>query len=282
MTTTRSGGWTETVHHHKPGLEPEAHPLAKVFPRMPDDEYALLVKSIKANGLREPIWLLDGKILDGCHRHRACLEAGVKPDFLLFDEKECAVEFVVDANMRRRHLTESQRAAVAAELATTNRGRPKKTQICVLNNAQVAERSNVHKNTVAHARKVMDAAPELHEAVKAGELAVSDAAAVADRPKEIREKALEAFREAPGKTTLTQTVRRLENGGGPEGGSDAGSDLGGELATWTFDVPVSPVRVEVRARSEAEARLAARDQARRRLRRLDVVLERPRRVSDDA
>jgi len=91
------------------------HELADLFsPAMSDGEYKNLVEDIRANGLLEPIYIYEGKVLDGWHRYKACLEAGVEPWF-----KECQgnpVKFWISKNIVRRHLTESQRAAIAVEL----------------------------------------------------------------------------------------------------------------------------------------------------------------------
>lgn len=46
----------------------QAHDVANLFPMMRDDEYAALVADIHQHGQREPIWLLDGAILDGRNR----------------------------------------------------------------------------------------------------------------------------------------------------------------------------------------------------------------------
>jgi ParB-like chromosome segregation protein Spo0J len=93
----------------------EKHELADLFsPAMSDGEYKNLVEDIRANGLLEPIYVYEGKVLDGWHRYKACLEAGVEPWF-----KECQIDpvkFWISKNIVRRHLTESQRAAIAVEL----------------------------------------------------------------------------------------------------------------------------------------------------------------------
>ena len=59
----------------------EFHPLAELFPMIEGAEFGGLVEDIKANGLRQPICLHEGKILDGRNRYLACEAAGVQPRF---------------------------------------------------------------------------------------------------------------------------------------------------------------------------------------------------------
>lgn len=98
-----------------------AHPAADLFPLIQgvefDDE---LVADIAANGVREPVVLHDGKILDGRNRHRAAIAAGVDCPTREYDGDD-PVGFVISANLRRRHLNESQRAMIADMLATLAR-----------------------------------------------------------------------------------------------------------------------------------------------------------------
>ena len=92
------------------------HPLCRLLPAMPEDELDTLVEDIRFNGLREPITLCDGQVLDGRSRLAACRMAGVEPRFVEFSGPSAAA-FVASMNLHRRHLTESQRAELAAELA---------------------------------------------------------------------------------------------------------------------------------------------------------------------
>lgn len=162
------------------------HELANVFPLIEGDEFAALVADIGKQGLLEAIVLLDGKILDGRNRYRACLEAGVEPHFEDFDGED-PVAFVVSKNVARRHLDESQRALAAARIATLQRGRPEtKSPIGeIKTQAEAAQILNVGKRSVERARDVLDQGEAtLVKAVEQGRVSVSAAADVATLPKQ--------------------------------------------------------------------------------------------------
>lgn len=94
------------------------HPVAQIFPMMNAADKITLSDSIVANGLREEIILLEGKIIDGRNRYEACLFRGVAPRFREYDfakDGPSPTQFVLDKNLTRRHLTPSQLAAIGAE-----------------------------------------------------------------------------------------------------------------------------------------------------------------------
>jgi len=100
------------------------HPLADLFPLMQGREFDELVADIKAHGLREPITTLDGMILDGRNRWRACEAAGAEPRTCEYHGED-PLGWVVSLNLHRRHLDESQRAIVAAKIANLGDGQRK-------------------------------------------------------------------------------------------------------------------------------------------------------------
>jgi len=155
------------------------HPVSEIFPSMPPAEFDALVADITANGLREPIHIMGDSVVDGRHRYRACLQAGVEPQFVVVPDGTDLNALVISLNLRRRHLDESQRAMVAARLANLPLGSNQHAQICAPSQDSAAEMLNVSRRTVQHARAVLEhGAPELATAVDSGVIAVSSAAAL--------------------------------------------------------------------------------------------------------
>src|SRR5207302_5587336 len=93
------------------------HPYAELFPMMMSPEFDRLCGDIMHNGLQEEIVVHEGQVLEGRHRYLACLAKQVPPRLRPY-AGECGspLTFVVTKNLHRRHLTESQRALVAAQL----------------------------------------------------------------------------------------------------------------------------------------------------------------------
>ncbi len=152
----------------------QVHPIAEMFPLMEGKEFEELVEDIRTNGLRTPI-LLDrqGRILDGRNRLRACAAAGVEPRFEIFSGSEDeAMALVVSLNLRRRHLNESQRAMLAAQLKETAANWPRKAA------EKTALLLNVSPRSVRRATQVLRSGDRsIILLVHSGKLPVSAAAA---------------------------------------------------------------------------------------------------------
>lgn len=162
------------------------HPCSEIFPLMEGEDFDALVADINLNGLRDPIVTLGGAILDGRNRHRACLSAGTQIKTVEYTGKD-PLGFVMSVNLHRRHLNESQRAMIAARLATMPKGRPElNAQICAFSQVDAARMLRVGRRTVQQATAVRDkGVPELVKRVKRverGEVAVSVAAKIAELP----------------------------------------------------------------------------------------------------
>jgi ParB-like chromosome segregation protein Spo0J len=158
----------------------EPHPLADIFPLVEGAEFDELVADIREHGLHEPIVLFEDKILDGRNRYRACEAGGVEPTFTVYQGDD-PVAYVVSLNLRRRHLDESQRAMVAAKLATLKLGDNQHSEGPSIEEA--SRLLNVGHASVERAKTVHHTgAPELIHAVERGAVSVSAAADVATLP----------------------------------------------------------------------------------------------------
>jgi hypothetical protein len=102
-------------------LAPARHPLAKIFPPLAHQELVALAEDLKLHGQREPVTLFQGKILDGQNRYLAAKLAGLRElRVTQFDPKTAGctpAQFVASQNLRQRHLSVGQMAAVALEWA---------------------------------------------------------------------------------------------------------------------------------------------------------------------
>jgi ParB-like chromosome segregation protein Spo0J len=211
-------------------VDMEFHPLANAFPLMEGAEFDELVDSIRERGQLEKILVYEEMILDGRNRYRACKAAGVTPYSETFEGTPAeARDHVVDANLRRRHLDASQRALIAARLATLGHGGDRRSEraanLPVPTQAEAADRLNVSERSVRDAVKVRDhGAPELVAAVERGDVPVSRAAKIASLPKERQAaKISEPNVASPPNLPPTPSGRPLRN---------LENISGGELARW--------------------------------------------------
>jgi FtsZ-binding cell division protein ZapB len=160
----------------------ELHPLCTLFPRLSGNEYQNLVEDIKKNGLMDPIILHDNMILDGGNRYRACIDAGVEPEFMKFGGANI-VSYVLSVNLHRRHLSPGQQAAIVSSAqdwakAQSHGGDRKSDQAATLPLETVKDRasqSGASERTQRMADKVVKAAPDLAKSVAHGEISLPKA-----------------------------------------------------------------------------------------------------------
>jgi len=153
----------------------EVHKLAYIFPEIDEAALYALRDDIKAHGQREPIWLYEGKIIDGRHRYQACQMLG--RDVLTRNYPgDDPIGFVLSANLHRRHLNESQRAMVAAKLSNLEQGANQHTKQGT--SIEVASKLlNVGRASIERARIVLGSDdPGLIADVEKGNTSVSNAA----------------------------------------------------------------------------------------------------------
>lgn len=95
------------------------HAAAEIFPMMSEDKLQELADDIRANGQRQPVLLLDGAVIDGRNRLRACEIAGVKPttkDVAAAEVGASPTAYVISLNLKRRHLNAAQAGLVALKV----------------------------------------------------------------------------------------------------------------------------------------------------------------------
>jgi N6-adenosine-specific RNA methylase IME4 len=178
------------------------HPLAGIFPLLEGVDFDQLVDDVRAHGVREPVWLYEGEILDGRNRYRAAAVAGVPCPTRLY-EGDDPVAFVVSLNLKRRHLSESQRAMVAAKLATLKLGDNQHSEGPSIEGA--ARLLNIGHASVERAKVVhREGVPELQRAVERGDVRVSVAADVATLPVETQREIV-----ARGEKEILETAKAI-------------------------------------------------------------------------
>jgi hypothetical protein len=180
----------------------EEHPAATIFPVMDDSELEELTENIRQNGFdpKHPIVLHEGKVLDGRNRLEVCRELwrrgqlSFDPPFVEWDGDD-AVAWVLSENLYRRHLTASQRSAVATDLERLFQADAEARRIANLKRGdtsadvakmpareeqgrsrdKAAEKMSVSPRYVQDAKALREADPETFEQVKAGKVSLSDA-----------------------------------------------------------------------------------------------------------
>jgi ParB-like nuclease family protein len=158
------------------------HQLCEIIPPCTEAEFKELKEDIKTNGLQVPIKTFEAKILDGRSRHKACVElereghpVEFKRESFLGSAKD-ALACVISMNVKRRHLSASQRALIVARLVTSKLGGDRSVKLPTeITQEDVARLAGVAVKTVTDAKKVMGH-PDLVEKVLNGKLAVAKAA----------------------------------------------------------------------------------------------------------
>tara|TARA_R110000822_G_scaffold38988_1_gene107520 strand:- start:3244 stop:4428 length:1185 start_codon:yes stop_codon:yes gene_type:complete len=97
-------------------MDIEFHEIANIFALIEGKDFEDICKSVAEIGVKEPIIIYDGKILDGRNRYRAAIKMGVPFQTVLFNgTPEEAITEVWWRNRTRRHLNSSQAALADAK-----------------------------------------------------------------------------------------------------------------------------------------------------------------------
>lgn len=173
---------------HTPIAGVKWHPFADIFPWIEGPAFDELVEDIRKNGVLEPIVFLDGQVLDGRNRYMAARQLGIEYPRVEYQGDD-PLGFVISHNLKRRHLTESQRAMVATKLAKMPLGANQHTQGSenLPTQSDAAKMLNVSDRSIRTAKQVAEqGTPELAKAVEEGKVSVSAAASIVDQPPEVQ------------------------------------------------------------------------------------------------
>jgi hypothetical protein len=168
----------------------EFHEYANLFPLITGNEFETFKADIKANGVREKIWLYEGKILDGRNRYLAAIETDA-----LFETEEYLQDdplaFVISLNLKRRHLSSDQRAAIAVETLPLYEKEAKERQESGNNQHsslpekspgasrgdardKAAKQFNTNGRYVSELKKIKEDDPETFQQIKSGDKKLVD------------------------------------------------------------------------------------------------------------
>ena len=146
------------------------HALSGIFPPMTEGEFDALKNSIESHGYdhRFPIITMDGAVIDGWHRYKACCELGIQPNIETFvgDESQ-ARAFVIRANAARRHLS---KAAYAAAIV-----KDKMISGEEVIQKDISKITGISQPEVSKQIRIYKASPETTDKIISGEIAANTA-----------------------------------------------------------------------------------------------------------
>jgi len=208
--------------------EYEFHPIADIFPLIYEQDVSGLVADLQKNGQINPIVLYEGKILDGRNRYLACKGAGIEPRFTEYTGDD-AVGYSVSLNLHRRHLSEAQRANVAARIANMTRADSSamghqarylptaNLQLAdelKVSSQEAAQKLGVSVRSVEEAKKVQqEAEPEVVAAIDAGKLSINAASKISKMEPEAQREVIEQVNQGTKPTEAIKKAHVAHNSG---------------------------------------------------------------------
>ncbi len=180
-----------------------SHPVAALFPDLSPPDFDALKDDIRKHGVKVPILLHGGQILDGRQRYRACQELGIRCRYVEWNGHDPWME-VQSRNLLRRQLSkeqvyairklaaqqfpeiavpfEAERAHARARKAQA-KGRPRGEKAALIGSHDrhresadaIGAQIGVSGSTVKRVDRLARVAPDLLTRVAAGELSVKRA-----------------------------------------------------------------------------------------------------------
>ncbi len=260
--------------------------VALIDPLTPN-EYEALERSILREGCRDALVLWDDTLIDGHNRYAICQQHGLPFKTVQntsLNSMEDVVLWLIDNHIGRRSVTDFQRgmlalrkqeivasrtqqqSGAASDLsvsdqaglngdATTDKPVEPKSKV---NRDDIAKAAGISSNAVTQIEKIQKAAsPALVEAVRAGTISISAAAAIASLPSEQQIAAV-----AGGKKELQQaakSVREMKSSGrqAKTPAAETKADSSVELAPALTASGEHPLHIEIQRLNALVAQLKA-------------------------
>ncbi|AHV94899.1 hypothetical protein D554_3675 [Bordetella holmesii 30539] len=181
------------------------------------EEYSALERSILAEGCRDALVLWGNVLVDGHNRYEICCRHGVEFRTLQnerFQSMDDVRLWMIDNHLGRRSVSDYQRGVLALRKKQILQAREPSDsgeaapEAVVPSRQELAREARVSSNTLAQIERIeQQAVPQLVKAVRAGEISINAAAAVASLPPPRQQQAAEG-----GKQNLREVARqaRLE------------------------------------------------------------------------
>lgn len=176
--------------------------FAALMPEHSDEERRELRALIIEDGCEDAVTLWGDVIVDGMTRYDICKNEGLEFPTRQkeFADREAAKRWIIRRQLGRRNLTDDQRAMLAAKLVETRVG-DATYQNDKSSRSDVAAEANVGVQKVDRARAVISrGSDKLQEAVRDGDVGVSDATSVLNMPKSKQDAAVKAVESGKAET----------------------------------------------------------------------------------
>lgn len=174
----------------KGGKSYSFHDIVDAFPAIDPEELKALDKDIAEHGVKVPVLVWNGMIVDGRHRVTLADKHKKRLKFETFKGSELEmIDEVFRRNFLRRHLTSSQRAAAVVDFERRRSevrvaaGRPKNDDTTPTTQ-DMADMSGTNRTYISQARAVADSDPKLLGKVMSGDVTLPEAVeqVTGDRP----------------------------------------------------------------------------------------------------
>ena len=168
--------------------------LKALIPPLRESEYTQLEQNILSEGIREPILIWNGTIIDGHNRYSIAKKHGLNfaVKEMQFDNKDAAIGWMIYNQFGRRNLSAYDRSLLALKLKPIIAAKAKKNlathtakgyQPCQISDKAVVDTkkelanvAGVSHDTLTKVAKIEQAAtPEIKDALKTGKISINSA-----------------------------------------------------------------------------------------------------------